>query len=296
MNPMRITLLPPALAIIVGSSLQGNSPEPPAVKAFPAIPGWEQSAPVKRFGPDRLYEYIDGGADGFLVFSFQELQVAEYSRPDKASVVVEIYRHQSPLHAFGIYSQEKPDQGDFRKIGAQGYLATPILNFVQGDTYFKISAYELGDAASSTLLTFARALETQASRDLPKELDFFPEAGKLPNSERFVSENLLGYEYLHWGFTADYHEGDKSFQLLLIKGKDKKDCETMLRKYLAASRTGKTPAEPLSEIKEGRFNLSDPNHGELSLSWSGSYICGVLRLPDPKLRDRYLTQMESRIH
>lgn len=281
---------------------------------FPLIAGWEQTAPVKRFAPDKLFEYIDGAADGFLVFSFQELQVAEYGRPDKASVVVEAYRHQSPLLAFGIYSQEKPDQGDFPKIGAQGYLAPPILNFVMGDTYYKLSAYGLGDSAGSTLMAFARKLEAlgKGSKELPRELDFFPASGKQPNSERFVSENLLGYEYLHSGFTAEYREGDKSFQLLLIKGRDRKDCETMLCKYFVAIRApealdqGQTrmsdegvvrpdSATRQPEIKEGRFKLMDPNHGELSLSWKGSYICAVLRLPDAKSREQHLTQFESRI-
>ena len=59
------------------------------------------------FSPKTLFEYINGDADLYLMYDFQELKVAEYLNEKKASVIVDVYRHKTPTHAFGIYSQER---------------------------------------------------------------------------------------------------------------------------------------------------------------------------------------------
>jgi hypothetical protein len=103
-------------------------------------------------------------------------------------------------------------------------------------------------------------------------------------------ENLMGYAFLHSGFTADYKEGGQSFQLLLIEGQDAKDAETMLGQYLKAIK------QTAAALKEGRFALEDPNQGPVSLSWTGKYLCVVNHLTDPKLREKYLTLFEASVH
>ena len=45
---------------------------------FPQITGWKKSGEIRIFLPKNLYDYIDGGADLYLKYDFQELQVAEY--------------------------------------------------------------------------------------------------------------------------------------------------------------------------------------------------------------------------
>jgi hypothetical protein len=264
---------------------------PGAVPAFPDLPGWTRVEPEKRFGPDNLYEYINGASESFLAFTFQELRVAEYARTDKASVVVEAYRHPSPLLAFGIYSQEKPSQGDFGAYGAQGYLAPPILNFVAGETYFKLSAYGGGDTEAQTLKAFALKLaETfPGSRALPSQIACFPGKGKVANSERYQLENVMGYAFLRSAFTADYQVDGKSFQLLLLEGTDAKEAEAAL------VRLCQTLKQPPPDPKAGRCVLQDPNQGELALAWHGKHLGIAVHLADAKLREQYLASLMANL-
>jgi hypothetical protein len=97
---------------------------PPDLKAFvfPEMAGWKQSGEIQTFLPKTLFEYINGGADLYLTYDFQELKVAEYSNEKKASVTIEVYRHRTPTHAFGIYSQERLPDANFVDIGTQGYM------------------------------------------------------------------------------------------------------------------------------------------------------------------------------
>jgi len=283
-KPLRAAFILAAPILASCLALDAQTPH-----AFPDVQGWNRTTKIQQFAPETLFEYIDGAADGFLAYAFQGLQVAEYTRASKGSVVIEIYRHASPLHAFGIYSQEKSDSGPFEAIGAQGYVAPPILVFYKGDHYVKINAYDLGAETEATLRAFAKAQEAclNGPAALPAELAFFPKEGKQPNSERFVLDNVLGYAFLHNGFTAEYSAAGSKFQMLLIKGKDALEARTMLAALLAQAQ------QPSAEWKEGRFAFKDANYGEIALAWKGSYLALALNISDATKRSEALTRMEA---
>ena len=153
---------------------------------FPEITGWKQTGEVQTFLPKTLYEYIDGGADLYLTYDFEELKVAEYSNDKKASVTVEVYRQKSPTLAFGVYSQERPSNPSLVSIAAQGYIDENLLNFLSGGYYVKINSYNTGAEDREILRTFAKkVLENLDEKGtLPPILSVFPEEGKNKNSEK----------------------------------------------------------------------------------------------------------------
>ena len=251
---------------------------------FPEIMGWKQSGEIQTFLPKTLYEYIDGAADLYLAYDFQELNVAEYLNDKKASVTVEIYRHQSPTHAFGIYSQERLPDANFLNIGDQGYIDKNILDFFSGSYYVKINSYNTGAEDREVLQAFAKKVveDLGGKGGLPSILSSFPVEGNIRNSEKFIARNFLGYSFLNSAFTADYELSGKKFKLFLIDCGDKKGCRNIIQKYLQQTKSaGK-------EVTEGRYTLSDPHHGVVDLYWEGNHVWGVLDLADPGLRSRYL--------
>src|ERR1019366_5076999 len=38
------------------------------------VPGWEQSGPKRQYTADNLYDYKDGGAEGYLLFGFVRME------------------------------------------------------------------------------------------------------------------------------------------------------------------------------------------------------------------------------
>ena len=251
---------------------------------FPEISGWKQSGEVQTFIPKILFEYINGAADLYILYDFQELKVAEYQNGKKASVTVEVYEHKTPTHAFGIYSQERLPNADFIDVGAQGYIENNVLNFLTGPYYVKMSSYNTGAEDREILLTFVKKISENlgAKGILPAILSSFPEEGKRKNSEKFINKNFLGYSFLHSAFTADYDLSGKKFKLFVIEGADQKDCSEMVEKYLQQSgNTGKN-------IVESIYTISDPYHGEIEFHWKGKFIWGALNLTDASLRSKYL--------
>ena len=154
----------------------------------------------------------------------RRLEVAEYQNEKKAAVTVEIYRHQTPDDAFGIYSQERFPTAAFIAVGAQGYGDKDFLNFVAGPYYVKISGYKLEAEGQEILLSFAGKVAENLGQkgQLPSILRSFPAEGKITNSEKFIAKKFLGYPFLYSAFTADYTLSGKKFQVFIIDRGDSK--------------------------------------------------------------------------
>jgi hypothetical protein len=256
---------------------------------FPEIKGWKQSGGIQAFSPRKLYDYIDGAADLYLTYDFQELRVAEYLNEKKASVTVEIYRHGTPTDAFGIYSQERLSNANFLDVGAQGYSEKNILIFVSGNYYVKINSFNTGSEDEEVLLDFGKKVAEKLGEkgSLPSLLYSFPEEGKKKNSEKFIAKNFLGYSFFHSAFTADYELSGRKFKLYVMEGTSQEECRNMIQNYLQQTGTAR------KTVAEGRYTLLDPYHGEMDFTWKGKYIWGVLNLGESALRSKYLKLLEE---
>ena len=276
-------------AVLLGFVLWGGPSPVAGAKpfAFPAVDGWTLAGPAQVFRPDTLFDYIDGGADLYLKYDFEELQVVEY-RKDKLSVSAEVYHHRDANDAFGIYSQERVPSADFQPLGAQGYYETGVCNFIQGGYYVKLSSENTGSDDREILLAFARRIsqELPAQSALPAVLSAFPREGKKPNSEKFIAKDFLGYAFLHSGFIADYERSGLKYQLFVIAGDSPDDSRAMLGQYLKAIKQE-------TNLVEGAYRITDPYHGEMALSWKGIYIWGTMKVTDPSLQAAYLKQFEG---
>jgi hypothetical protein len=258
---------------------------------FPSVVGWKQVGAIQTFDPNTLNEYINGIADLYLAYDFEELKVAEYQNDKKAAVTVEVYRYKTPTHAFGIYSQERFPGANFIDVGVQGYLEKHALNFLFGSTYVKITGYDTGPEDQTILLAFAKAVAGNLGEKgaFPSIVTAFPAEGKVKNSEKFTARKFLGYPFLHSAFSADYDLSGRSFTLFIIEGKDQTDSRDMMEKYL--EQVGMKDRS----VVEGEFTLSDAYHGEIDIRWRGARIWGILDLGDPNLRSKYSKLFEEEL-
>jgi hypothetical protein len=259
--------------------------------SFPEMAGWKLYGDVQTFSRANLYDYIDGAADLYLKYDFQELKVADSKNDRKAPVTIEVYRHKTPVHAFGIYSQERLANANYLEVGAQGYSEKGVLNFLAGDYYVKMSSVDTGPEEREVLLAFAgKIVENLGGKgSLPSILSSFPREGEKKNSEKFISREFLGYSFFHSGFTADYELSGKKFKLFVIEGIDQQDCRNMIQEYL--KHTGNLQIE----VEEGRYQLKDPYHGGMDFYWKGNHIWGALDLADEALRFRLLKLFAERL-
>jgi Family of unknown function (DUF6599) len=246
---------------------------------LPKPGGWEQTEAPALYAPATLFEYIDGAAENYLSYGFMELAVGSYKEAKTgAALTVEIYDMGDDIKAFGIYSSEKYPESHFLAIGNQGYWEEGSLNFIVGRYYVKLLCFDCGVAAEEFLTSVAREIEQKAPDKgrIPPLLGLFSVEGLVPNSERFVLQNVLGYGFLHHGYMASCRAQDQEFELFAIQGKDARDAQSMLTKYLDSQREGGQAVQPT----ELGYHVRDRYSGNIYLVQSGNLILGVMKIKD----------------
>lgn len=285
---MRNSILVLCLCFTLNLSAQSDSK---LTAIFPKAYGtWIYSDSIRIFNPENLYDYIDGGADSYLSYNFKELSVITYNKSDNKYITIEVYNHQSPLLAFGIYAQERPTKGYFLKIGAQGYQEEGILNFLCGKYYVKISSHdesaETGELIRKIALDLASKLDSKA--EMPEILKYLPDEDKVANSESLLNTNFLGYDFFSATLLSTYKIGENTFKLFIIPCISNEKSSQIMTKYMQA-------VKMKFEGKEGIYEVNDPHNGVLILEWRGKFIWGVLNPDHVKLSTDYLTLIRDKV-
>lgn len=246
---------------------------------LPQISGWTFSGQPQTYLPGTLFEYIDGAAEAYLSYDFKELVVAQYKDDkSKAALTLEIYDMGNDKNSFGIYSAERYPESHFISLGNQGYVEEGTLNFIIGSNYVKLLCYDCGENAEGVLKLFAQDVEkrVKAKGSLSPLLGLFPKEGLIPNSEKFILHNFLGFSFLHDGYLASYKEKDLEFDLFIIEGKSEADAADMLKQYLAIHLKN---SQPPDEIPLG-YHIKDRYALNIYISKAGKVILGVMRIKD----------------
>ena len=262
------------ISIIAGLALQSGlaAPALPLPSLFPELPGWQKQGKAEIFLPETLYEHINGAAENFLGYDFEQLAVQNYGNDQKQTMIAEIYFHGRSENAFGIYSSEKPLAGDYFPIGSQGYAEEGVLNFICDAYYVKLNSFDLGRQGKPVLTALAEniAAAIGGKNVLPEILAAFPASGKIPHGERYILHNFLGHDFLHSAFTADYEQQGVKFQLFIIRAGSAENAAALLQKYAALDKKNPSPV-----IKPGLLTINDPYNGPIRLSWRGELIWGM---------------------
>jgi hypothetical protein len=246
---------------------------------LPTVAGWRVAEDVQRYDPQTLFEYIDGAAEAYIGYDFKELIVAMFqgSRP-KTSLTVEIYDMGKSLNAFGIYGAERFPESHFLPIGIQGYQEEGSLNFLADRYYVKLMCYEGGGKTEELLRLFADSIAGKIKNpgDFPALLRIFPRVGLVPNSEKFILRNFLGFKFLKNGFLANYKTDGQEFDCFLIDGHSAEDAKAMFEQVAASfAKSGRSP-----EKNSVGLGFKDAYLQNVFVARMGSYVCGVARIKD----------------
>lgn len=239
----------------------------------PPVQGWTVVTESTVYTPETLWEFINGAAEMFVSYGFQDLHVAYYrSAPDR-EIRAEVYRHSTAENAYGMYSQERSPENTSALYGTEGYSDEGILNFTAGQWYVKLSA--AGAVPQAGLQRVAGAIDSVLSqpRDLPSGFALLPVAQRRPRSEQYVARDYLGYAFLSGVYVAQYGNSD-ACQIFAIP----RDSSAAARSVYDAFTRVAPPAVPAGS---GPFvRLQDPHHGQIDLALLGSSVVGIIGCSD----------------
>ena len=258
---------------------------------FPQIEGFKLELNYPVYVPGTLWDYINGAADSYLSYHFQELRIGEYSDQSGESIKVEVYRHMSRDYAYGIYCSERFPDYNFIDIGIQGYAESGLVNFLIGEYYVKVvSSSETPDDKKLRFVASEISKWLDDGIALPGTLEFFPERGKIEMSECFIASNFLGHEFLKDAYTANYSVENENFSIFIFHRDDPEELVDIVRNYLNFAKS-----EVPEKIEDGFYGFEDRYNGLITLHLTGNYLFGFLDCKDKELVKEYSELINAKI-
>ena len=230
------------------------------------------------YNPDNLYQYIDGGADLYLLYDFKTLLHQDF-KSGATELTADIYEMSKPEDAFGIYASERSPSYKFLAIGAEAYRDKGILNFVEDRYYIKLSGN--GANADALLDQFARLLATRIGgvRSLPSLLARLPRENRAFHSEQYIKKDPLGHAFLAPSYVVAYGQGKQQSKLVISVASDAtaaKSRADQLAKHFKQS--GESAAAP--ELGEGGMRGKNSFEGRMIARTHGRYLIALFNPPD----------------
>ena len=256
--------------------------------AFPELSGYKKVSNYPVYGPDKLWDFINGAADTYLAYGFVNLHVIEYKK-GKIVIKLEIYRLSDNIMAFGIYSTERSPSFRFMNLGAQGYIADGAINFFKGNYYVKIRTYskieKVLQSAESLALKVSNMLEGDSK--MPAVLSQFPETGKKINEETYINESVLGHKFLNKAYKGAYQIGSDNFSIYIMQNSNSEEVKNTVNAYITS--TGMDPIES----ETGRYMIKDGYNGTIFLAWKDNLIVIIAGLSKDQTEDadRYASEI-----
>lgn len=253
-----------------------------------------RSSPPRTFVGQDLYEYINGGAELYHQYGFVEVATADYKK-GVTEMVVDLYRFDSPVNAYGLYSMLRPDGADLFMLGTEGFIAPSKLEFVKGDLLVRVIGYDDSDETNLALVNLADQMEKQLPgvKQLPAAFGQLPSDNIVNGTAKYFAEAYLGQSFLSAVYCRDF-QLDSSVVTLFMCNED--GGTKLLEWSRTAEEAGKLIDAPASlTFDDGKaIGIDDSYYGQIVAGMRGSRLVGVVGYSDEcqKFFDGWLNSLE----
>ena len=213
------------------------------------VEGWKWDGIEMKYNSKTLFDYIDGAAELFLAFGFQNLTARRFEKPNQPPITIELYEMGSSEDAYGVFSFDRQDEAV--GIGQGSESGGGLLRFWKGKYFVSIYADGGGAEVEPTLLKMGRSAETSipATGSEPKLLDFVPgkDSGLVDKSVRYLRShillnqrffvahrNILNLDRKTEAVLAQYLRNKQKTQFLLIRYPGLKEAGDAYRSFMKA--------------------------------------------------------------
>jgi len=259
------------LAVLVLSLLVSAGTAVAQVPPCAAVPGWTQQGDARSFGPDNLFDYMNGNAEGYLLYRFAQMKGITCASGD-TRLNIDISEFEDPEFAYGMFTSTRDPRLPTEKIGVNGQV-TPRKGFFTKDKYYVEIAANPEKDHSATLRVFLSVIEKsiQGRTTLPDAFGWFPAEDLVPDSIRLVPESVLGLRLLKSGYVAQYQAGKG----ILVR-ESSPDAAAQVFAKLKARFSQASPAP----IGDEAFTANDKYLNGVCMFRKGAFIGGFANLPE----------------
>jgi hypothetical protein len=235
------------------------------------VPGWIQQGPARAYEADTLFEYINGNAEGYLIYRFQKMQGVT-CRSGGHTIVFDISEMASPEYAYGIFCATRDPKLPVEKTGMAAQIHPRKGVLVKDKYYIELSVNEEADL-TKVLRSFILALDKRipGQTALPAALGWFPPENLAADSVRMVPESVLGLRLLRRGYIAQYPFG-RAFVVF-------EDSPEVAAQVMTKLRARVGESQPV-KLADDAFQATDKYLGRLCFFRKGRHIGGFAGLAE----------------
>ena len=211
--------------------------------------GWKWDGKELKYDSRTLFKYIDGAAELYLAYGFENLTVRRFEKSNQPPLIIELYDMGSSEGAYGVFSYEQQDEET--GIGQGSEFGGGLLRFWKGNYFVSIYAEGEGAEVESGILKMGRAaadsISTQGPE--PKLVGFIPgkDFGLVDKSTRYLKshvllnqrffishQNILNLNPKTEAILAQYLRDKQKTQLLLIRYPNLKEAGDAYQNFMKA--------------------------------------------------------------
>jgi hypothetical protein len=211
--------------------------------------GWKWDEKEMKYNSKTLFDYIDGAAELYLAYGFQNLTVRRFDKSNQPPITIELFEMASSEDAYGLFSFERQDEAV--GIGQGSEFGGGLLRFWKGKYFVSIYADGGGEEVESAILKMGRATANSipATGPEPKLVNFIPsnDLGLVDKSVRYLKshvllnqrffiahQNILNLSRKTEAVLAQYIREKQKTQLLLIRYPNLKEAGDAYQSFVKA--------------------------------------------------------------
>jgi hypothetical protein len=250
-------------------------------------PGWTQSEAIHQYTADNLYDYKDGGAEGYLIYGFAGMKSIT-CKSGGNTLTIDVSEMNDADAAYGLFATNRDPRLPIAKIGMGGQVQAQSASFAKGKYYVEIvevAADPNSDHAAELGAFVSKMQQRMEGREsAPEALGWFPKENL--NSAGLVPESVLGLKQLRRGYVAKYKQGQA-----FIVMEDSPESAAAVLKELRQRFDGASPAQVGDEAFQAKAQYLDG----ICIFRKGRYLGGVANMPEPREAASQAAQLAARI-
>ncbi len=251
------------------------------------VPGWEPTGAKRQYAADNLFEYKDGGAEGYLSFGFLRMQGITCASGSN-TLDIDVSEMGDADSAYGIFAANLDTSQPVAKIGMGGQIQKQSASFAKGKYYAELvevaSNPDMDDSATMKAFITGMLDHLEGRETAPEALDWFGKQDLV--STQLVPESVLGLRELKRGYVAKYKQG----QAFIVQ-EDSPEAATAVLKTLRERFEGATPVKVGDEAFQATAKYLDG----VCIFRKGKTIAGYANLPKPEDAAAQAAKLAARV-
>ena len=246
-----------------------------------SVSSWQLSANY-HYLPENLYNYINGAADLFISYGFVKLVGADYTSGagKRENMVVDIYDMGRKLNAFGVFQSKRDPESKSLKIRAGAFGSEKYIFFYKDRFYVEIQTVLPSGKSSDVAMKMAQKVANGIAGDCapPSELNYLPDASRIPGSEMYITGGILGHAFLDKGLVSDYKIRGGVAKAFVAFFPSKEHAVKALDQYKSYLDAAGETWQALNGFGERGFFSKEPYHKTILVAQKDHFVVGVADL------------------